>query len=122
MRTGRVTGRCEPGGVLCAWDRVAHGTPGGGRVLSLAQSHSPRPCLMHMMYILEYLIKQNLFQKTTAAHLADTVHRAHSHHGQVSAMKVLAVNNLVEGRSLVGRLWLRSAVHLACKVPSAWEV
>ena len=44
--------RCEPGGVLSGWYRVNTYL---NAVVSypLAQSHSLRPCLMHMMYVLE---------------------------------------------------------------------
>ena len=50
------------------------------------------------------------------------VHQTRSYLGRVPAMPVLVVNDLRAGRSLVDRSRLRSAVHLACKVPSTWEV
>ena len=51
---------CEPGGILASggWHRVNRGPPGCGRVLSLGSeslAQSPRPCLMHITYILGYL-------------------------------------------------------------------
>ena len=60
-----------------------------------------------------------MLQVLNAAKLVDTANWARSHLGQVPIMQLLIVNNLGAGRPLVDRLWLVSAVHLACKVASA---
>ena len=54
-----------------------------------------------------------LLRVVSAAQLADN--GARSHLSKDPAMKVLIINDLGAGRSLVDRLWSVGAVHLACK-------